>query len=55
MADEVSITLKKSMFFGQTDSLDCPDFINCYCEDKFALMSFGNFENRKSLMPDDRS
>ena len=53
-ADEVEITLTNSFFAGGTRAKDCPDFVNCYCEPKFAMMSFSNFEDKKPLMPENR-
>lgn len=50
--DEISISLKDSKIYGETDALDCPDSRDCWCHQKLGLMSFGNNFGSKALHPD---
>ena len=49
--DEVSITLTDSFFHGEILNEDCVPGADCFCEDKFAFMSFANNNALKALMP----
>ena len=40
--DDILIKLSDSAIYGETEALDCPDRQECWCNDKFGFMLFGN-------------
>ena len=56
--DDVKITLYDSKFFGESLSDDCPNSslnVECFCENRAAIMLFSNQNDIKPLMPTDSS
>lgn len=41
-ADDIKIHFYDSYIYGETESLDCPDSRECYCQAKWGFMLFGN-------------
>lgn len=50
-SNEISISLKDSKIYGETEALDCPDSRECWCHPKMGLMTFGNNLKSKKLHP----